>query len=196
MHFLRYQEYYECPSPKFRGKIFTIFDYMEWYTKKYGHGAFSYPRDWGGFNLPGSIPIDIMGKIPDINKYDKEISLVVTKCFQKYPDKRFYLIGAVGKGGAMNHEIAHGFFYTQPEYKKEMVRLVKALPKEFRQNMNKWLKNIGYTNSVFVDEIQAYLSTGMSKDFKLFAWKKYSKPFVKIFEKYNVDYQRTNSIRI
>ena len=42
MTFLRYQEFYE--SPKFKGKRFTIIDFMEWYSKEYD-GAFTYTKD-------------------------------------------------------------------------------------------------------------------------------------------------------
>lgn len=181
MHFLRYQECYESPSPKFRGKVFTIFDYMEWYSKKYGRGAFTYTRDWGGFNIPADVPLGLLGSIPDVNKYDKEMADVCTKCVYKYPDKKFYLIGAVGKDGAMKHEIAHGFFYTQPEYKKEMTKLVKGLNPTARKKIYNYLRDIGYTPKVYIDECQAYLSTGHRFKVKL---KGADKPFIQLFDKY------------
>lgn len=49
MHFLRYQEYYECPNDRFYKNSFTLAEFMHWYAKEYG--SFSYPEDWGGFNL-------------------------------------------------------------------------------------------------------------------------------------------------
>ena len=51
MLFCRAQEYYESPNKKFRGKDFSIWDYMKWYSSEYGRG-FSYGVDWGGFNIP------------------------------------------------------------------------------------------------------------------------------------------------
>lgn len=182
MHFVRYQEHYESPSPRFRGKAFSLINFMEWYSKKYGHGAFTYPSDWGGFNIPGNIISNVnkLG-IPDPNKYDKEMLNIWLKCSKKYIDNKFYLIGAVGKNGAMKHEIAHGFFYTQPEYKKEMLALVNALKPSIRNRIFNFLRDIGYTPKVYKDECQAYLSTGHR--FK-FLKKGEDKPFIEVFNKY------------
>jgi hypothetical protein len=85
MHFLRYQEFYESPSAKFRGKAFSIFEYMNWYQKKYGKGIFSYPKDWIGYNMPESIirQVKEIGII-DKNYYDNAILNAYNKCLKKY----------------------------------------------------------------------------------------------------------------
>ena len=55
--FLRFQEHYE--SPQFRGKIFSLDEFKEWYTanseKGKAKGKFTYYDDWGGFNIPSYI---------------------------------------------------------------------------------------------------------------------------------------------
>lgn len=183
MHFLRYQEYYESPSPKFRGKIFKILDFMKWYSLKHGNGNFTYMTDWAGFNIPSSVlQIVEQDEIEDWNHYDEEMRTVYEKCYRKYED--FYLIGAMGgNGNAIKHEIAHGFFYTLPEYKKEMSALVKSLDLKFRKKMELGLKNIGYTPKVYVDECQAFLSTGMSYNLPE-VLKGENKPFIKLYNKY------------
>lgn len=58
MTFLRAQEWYE--SPKFHHKLFTLEEYMRWYSKAYGKGAFTYPKDWSGFNVPSAAVTAIM----------------------------------------------------------------------------------------------------------------------------------------
>lgn len=188
MHFVRYQEYYECSSPKFRGKSFEIFDFMKWYSKKYGKDAFTYPKDWGGFNFPASVVREVIAlTIPDPNKYDQEFLKGYTKALNKASKKDFYIIGAVGQGSTLRHEIAHGFFYTIPEYKKEMIALVNNLKPEVRKSINGTLAGMGYTSKVWVDETQAYLSTGLfvesnpKFDPKL---EKERKPFIKVYRKY------------
>lgn len=185
MTFLRYQEFYESPSPKFRNKIFTIFDYMKWYSKKYGNGAFTYPKDWSGFNIPGKIPNQVFEYITDWNNYDNNMRDVFEFCKSKYPSSTndFYIIGAVGKNGALTHEISHGFFSSNKNYKKEMLKLVSKLPKEIYKNFCAKLSKMGYTSKVFKDEIQAYLSTGLFDEL-CFA-KPYEEDFIKIFNKYN-----------
>jgi len=184
MMFLRYQEYYESSNPKFRGKPFKILEFIEWYTGSFGKGVFSYMRDWAGFNIPGHIIYDVWDNgIPDENDYDNIMDYVREKCEEKYPDGQFYIIGAVGKNGALRHEIAHGFFYTQPEYKKQMTKLVKALKPAFRVKMYRTLKKIGYTPKVYIDECQAYLSTGLMGVFP-FELKDEAKPFIKLYREY------------
>ena len=46
--FLRFQEHYG--SPRFRGRRFTLEEYMDWYAAEYG--GFTYFDDWEGFNIP------------------------------------------------------------------------------------------------------------------------------------------------
>lgn len=193
MTFLRYQETYESPNPKFRNKPFTIIDFMEWYSKTQGlknHGVegFSYPLDWAGFNFPSFIIDKLLNDIgiTDRNKYDDFILESYNMIKNKYYyDDNFYIIGATaGNEKTIKHEIAHGFFYTNPEYKKEMKKLVKALPADKIEKFNTHLASVGYTKQVFVDEIQAYLSTGVSNSMKQ-EMNGLTKPFIDTFNKYN-----------
>jgi hypothetical protein len=198
MFFLRYQEYYESPSPKYRGKSFKILDFMRWYSLKFGSGAFTYPTDWSGFNIPGDIimKVNSLG-IPDRNDYDMQMLGVYQHCVKKTGSTNFYIIGVADDttsiSSALPHEIAHGFFYVYPEYKKQMTKLVKVMAPELRETMNKYLLKVGYTPQVFVDETQANMAT--SKDFTTSAGRHWSsemadklteaqKPFVTLFKKY------------
>jgi hypothetical protein len=64
-----------------------------------------------------------------------------------------------------------------------MTRLVKALDPGFRREMTETLKGMGYTPKVYIDECQAYLSTGLSEQFKM-PVKGETKPFVSLYNKY------------
>ena len=183
MHFMRYQEFYESSSPRFRGKAWEWVDFMRWYSKKYGNGSFTYASDWAGFNIPGVIIDKVWNLgIADRNIYDYVMLDTYRKCKEQAKGD-FYLIGAVGKRGALKHEIAHGFFYTIPEYKKEMTKLVKSLDPAFKRSLNSNLKEMGYTSKVYIDECQAYLSTGLLDLFKAKLDKEH-KPFVSLYNKY------------
>ena len=194
MHFLRYQEYYESPSPKFRGKAFEIFDFMKWYSLKYGKGAFTYPIDWNGFNIPSKIIFDIWNKhdIPDKNIYDYEMIQAWRECNAKLYEvtekavNDFYIIGVVRGNKALNHEIAHGMYHLHPEYRKEASKLVKKLPSDIRKSINTTLKKLGYTPKVYVDETQAYMATGLTGAFgDVNQWSKERKEFEKLYKKFS-----------
>lgn len=196
MYFLRYQEFYESPNPKFRGHEFEIFDFMRWYTKKFGKGKFSYPDDWNGFNIPSNIIWDMWNKhlIPDKNLYDYEMYGAWKECNAKLnlgDDSRlinqFYIIGVMkGRRATLSHEIAHGLFTLYPEYRKEMTKLVKALDPKIKETLFKGLKKLGYTSKVYIDESQAYMSTGLREVFgPLDQWKEERKPFQDFFKKFS-----------
>lgn len=205
MHFLRYQEFYESPNAKFRNKSFEILDFMEWQSKEYGNGNFTYMTSWSGFNLPSKIMLKCLDDIDDRNKYDDNMDNAFGQCLRKINpkatvDEKFYIIGAMkGNNDTLQHEIAHGLFYLNSKYKKEMIKLVKSLPIKVRKNMEIMLIKMGYTKQVFIDEIQAYFSTTENLasyldhygGIKIIGQKpltqliKLQKPFIELFNKYN-----------
>lgn len=166
MLFCRYQEYYESPNEKFRGNSFTLLDFMEWYAK--GHeDVFSYTIDWGGFNFPSRVIDEVIKLgIPDPNKYDAEMAAIhkkiSDKAWEDYSD-HYYLIGSC-TAEIDPHELAHGLFYVDKGYRKEMINLIDSMPKEIKQAAVNYLYKIGYCEDVLNDEIQAYLATGTPKD--------------------------------
>jgi hypothetical protein len=197
MTFCRYQEYYESPNPNFRNKPFNFFDFVKWYSQKYGNGNFTYTNDWSGFNIPSNKLLDCFNSIDiswdspcnDHNQYDETMSDIINAIRLKMLNKpigkleNYYLIGAMdGNERTIRHEVAHGMFYLNKEYKKEMLTLVKALKPTFRKKFYQDLEKIGYTKQVLPDEAQAFLATG---------WKDYftplkgeDAPFIKVFNKY------------
>lgn len=187
MHFLRYQEFYESPNPKFRNHGFTLVDFMEWYTKAFCNGSFEYPNHWAGFNVPSNVFRQAIITAPEKNKYDKAMTKGYAYCLTKNSGNKFYIIGSVDeKNGdlpTMKHEIAHGFFYLNPEYKKEMTKLVKQLKPALYKKFCTVLKSIGYTPQVYIDECQAYFSTGIPKNFGI-KLRGEDKPFVELYNRY------------
>lgn len=185
MLFLRYQEFYESPSPKFRGQRFDILDFMEWYSKKFCNDVFYYPKQWGGFNIPSRIIDEVQALgFYDKNKYDYEMIMIHNK-LKVEAQGNYYLIGASSKNDqTLAHEVAHGLYYTRPEYKLGMDEILKDLPKESKKAMNDFLLGIGYAREVLNDETQAYFATGMSKNVLIPKLKSVSKPFIKFFDEF------------
>lgn len=183
MTFLRYQEFYE--SPKWRGKKFTILEYMEWYSKEVGANTFSYPDDYDGFNLPSWVFEKI--RYEDGNIYDVVMTLIRAHIKHTFGvTGPYYLIGVSEESGdqsTVRHEIAHGMYTTDPIYKKTVDHMVrKVLPRRVRRRLFMALKQRQYHNSVLVDESNAFLSTGLHSTWKLPGMAKYRRKFQKVFE--------------
>jgi hypothetical protein len=161
MLFCRAQEYYESPSPKFRGKEFSIWDYMKWYDEQNGWG-FSYGADWSGFNIPLKQINDCYNKLNKFESpYDKIMHDILSVLNLKYLSKNGYVIGCGDtKGDTFKHEVCHGLYYTNKEYKKKMDALTKKLPKQIYNTFKKNILALGYASKVVDDEIQAYLQYG------------------------------------
>jgi hypothetical protein len=157
--FLRFQEHYE--SPEFRGKIFTLDEYKDWYTKQ--KGKFSYYTDWNGFNIPSYVLTPFVeGKFNPLS--NKELHLINLLKEAKDP---FYIIGihkeleSSRKSQNLKHEVAHGLFYTNPEYKRN---IQKILSEYDLTDLKQWLKSTGgYHDEVLDDECHAYSLTVNAK---------------------------------
>lgn len=162
MTFLRGQEYYESPNPKFRNKKdFEIWDYMKWYSLNNKVG-FTYASDWSGFNIPLVKLIELYdaGKFT-YTPYDEVMDKIVWEIYEKNWDSTGYIIGTESiKGDTFNHEVCHGLYYTNEEYKKIADQITKNIPKDHYKILKNNLIKMGYTNQVIDDEIHAYLCYG------------------------------------
>ena len=192
MTFCRYQEYYESPSEDFRRCKFKLIDFMEYYSKKFGKGGFTYAKDWVGFNVPGKVISECYlqhaddrryaSNDCDLNRYDEWMWDIVNKCYDDGDD--YYLIGTVGnESSTFSHELAHGLYYTNPAYKFEMNQLVAAMDDADRNEVFKYLKKIGYAEEYFKDETQAYFSTGLTKPLDKTHLQRYIVNFEAVFNK-------------
>jgi hypothetical protein len=162
MLFCRVQEYYESPSPKFRGKQFSIWDYMKWYDKKNGCG-FSYGADWSVFNIPIWVAKECYNHLNKLETpYDKVMDGIVQKLNSYYTG---YMIGAGNTSDeTFQHEVCHALYHTDKNYKKQMDNLTEGLPKKYYDVFKNNLFKMGYASKVVKDEIQAYLQYGYKED--------------------------------
>jgi hypothetical protein len=160
MLFMRAQEYYESSFKQIKGKEFTIFKFMELYSKKFGDGAFTYAADWAGFNVPGSVLLKMYGpgykyNIEDYNEYDEHMENILINI----KGDNFYLIGAVNKDAStIEHELCHAKFALDKNYKKKVRDILKKLPDKIKKKIKDYLLSIGYCKYVLEDELQAYIS--------------------------------------
>ena len=165
--FLRIQEYYESASDKFQGNKFTWDKYIQWYKSSDEPSGekevFSYGSDWSGFNIPSEAIENCMKEVDDPNRYDDLMVSIITEIKERESDK-YYIIGVDEldvNSDLLDHELAHGFYYTDKEYRTKMNNLVNSLPKDEKKSISDVIIGIGYNESVLNDEIQAYMSTGI-----------------------------------
>lgn len=173
MLFCRVQEYYESPNPQFRGKNFSIWDYIEWYSREHNN-TFTYTSDWSGFNIPLKTAYNCYEKLREYETpYDEVMNSIVgtieLKMFHKKSTRNWnaYIIGAgTTEGDTFQHEICHGLYATNKQYKQLVDEITETIEWHDYLQFEKNLLDMGYTAGVVPDEIQAYLAFG--HDYKPF----------------------------
>jgi len=172
MLFCRVQEFYESDNDEFRGKKFSIWRYMEWYSKSRS-GSFSYPSDWSGFNIPFEI-LEECYNIHDENEtpYDGVMRWIINEVGKKKKSHLAYVIGIVTNdedNTVLDHEICHGMYYIDSEYRARADSATEELELKHGKEFRKFRKNLismGYHEDVVRDELQAYLiSSPLSGNF-------------------------------
>ena len=169
MTFLRIQEFYESPNPAFRGNSdFSFTEYMKWYSKEYGRG-FTYGKDWSGFNVPLEVAYNCYDTLTDrYTDYDDVMESIVHQLYELNGDScDGYIIGAGSTDGdTFQHEVCHGLYATNKEYKELVSEITLTIPTKDYLTFRNNLIEMGYTDKVIDDEIQAYLAFG--HDYKPF----------------------------
>ena len=192
MLFCRYQEFYESPYKQFRGKHFSWAQYMRHYKDQWKKDTFTYPIDWSGYNIPSNIVEKGVDTFNKETEYDVIMNDIYYFC-ENYPLRlgesrgTWYLIGASSKDlRTMDHEIAHGLYFTNKNYRLQMLVLLTSIPKKTMDKIDKKLIKMGYVNDrkILDDEAQAFLSTGLYNGLDIKEIKKYEKPFIKIFKEF------------
>jgi len=160
--FMRFQEYHE--SPEFKGRIFTVEEYMDWYAKTYGN--FTYFEDWHGFNIPAhAFDPFLSQKFSPLTK--KELILIDKLHEASFDLLNGYVIGLtdrdVYRGSTLEHEYVHGLLATDEHFRNEMSAVIARY---HWAPIGKILEEMGYDKSVWLDEAIAYFVTGLTKEFK------------------------------
>jgi hypothetical protein len=192
MLFCRVQEFYESPNPDFRGKNFSIWDYIEWYSREHGD-VFTYTFDWGGFNIPLNVAESCYSKLlkkGEFTPYDLEMNYIVKTIRGMVGNGKSYIIGApTTEDETFEHEVCHGLYATNKEYKALVDEITETIEWQDYLKFEGNLLDMGYTAAVIPDEIQAYLSTNyeyskFSKGVSKKKCKELNKEYQKVFEQY------------
>ena len=193
MLFCRYQEYYESPYKKFRGKRFTWMEYMRFYKNAWKKRTFTYPDDWAGYNIPSNILDGGVDAFYKETEYDVIMNDIYFYCSIDSQNKNdgegcdWYLIGASSRDvKTMDHEIAHGLYFTNTVYKKMVDTLIKNIKPTHYDKLKKKLIKMGYVDDkkIIDDEIQEFMSTGLYNGLDTKELKVYEKDFKSNFRKF------------
>lgn len=186
MLFCRYQEFYESPYKEIRGKHFTLEQFMSLYRSKTKKDTFTYPYDWTGYNIPSSVLLQSFSVLKNRNHYDDIMKNIFLHC-HRIAKSKWYLLGVDNfSSDILKHELAHGLYYTNDQYKKEMKDNLDSLYKSDYSYMKKALIKMGYRDDgeIIDDEIQAYLSTGIIRELNNGRTNRYTNKFSKTFSKF------------
>jgi hypothetical protein len=143
--FIRVQEHYE--STRFRNRVFTLDEYKEWYASTFG--AFTYYKDWSGFNVPSSAFAPFYaGRFDPLRPREQRLLGLLRR--EREP---FYVIG-ISSDADLKHEIAHALFYMRPDYRDAVKTAMSGYD---TSRVRKRLASMGYHRHVLIDEVHAYL---------------------------------------
>jgi len=152
----RVEEYYEAASDNLRGKNFTWPEFIDEFTNEKGH--LDYFHSWSGFNIPGESFRAWVDGCTDMSLRERDM---VAEVYQHVAfDQKFYVIAAQESDVSVeDHEIAHATYYTTDEYRAIMQDLNAKLDNDTRVLLINGFADLGYSETVFEDELQAFLST-------------------------------------
>jgi hypothetical protein len=140
-----------------------ILDIMDWFATRYGDDE-CYTQYFGGFNIPGEAMREFTTW--DDHHHHEEAMLNKLRKAGAFEEERFYVIGTYKDDDEeeyVAHELRHGIFYCNADYKREMREVVR----QFKvKKLRAALKEIGYVDKVMDDEIQAYALTGWPDEAK------------------------------
>ena len=185
LHFLKFQE--SIDNPLFKGKNVDHLEFIEWYMKNYGRNrCFSYHLDYIGFNLTEEIFEFIYNLDFIFNKYDKRMFEVWTLIKDRIGNKPFSLMGyKTGSEDCLLHEYGHALFHLNKKYQNEMLILIEEFKTNYKKEYNKIIKQLKkwlYDESVYDDELQAYI--GCDTTFDNIVSKDIKRKFENVFKKY------------
>ena len=186
MLFLRCQEFYESPNDEFRGKDFSIWDFIEWYSRDH-NDKFTYAYDWCGFNIPFETMVSCIEGCKWLESpYDTQMEIILSE-IDNMRDKtlKSYVIGVdTTNSSTYTHELCHGLYYINDEYKQIADELTQSLNRTDYNGFKKILLDMGYTDSVIDDEIQAFIMTNFGH------FKKATNNIKELHEKYQAKLKR------
>jgi len=143
---LRFSEFYESASPKFKGNQFSRKTYLKWFNATYQR---NYYDAWSGFNIPG----DVFFKIKRLDKDERWL----VNYLKTLKMDRLYVVAYVKNSVAKKHEFCHALYYLYDSYRERVNKIISEYESDL-VGFKTSLQFFGYDPSVLIDEINAYFT--------------------------------------
>jgi len=160
MSMIRIQEF--CENLKFKGRFFSLEEYMDYEAKASKEKCFTYLTDHCGFMLDNYQIYYWRSRFPKQDQREREVSVIETIKGAQMGNEFCVIALYSGKefDSALRHELAHSFYFLYPGYRLKCKDLIKRLPQKIKKKNIAILRKEGYNISkkILYDELQAYLS--------------------------------------
>jgi len=162
--FMRVQEFYENPT---LAGIYTITreDVEEAYRPSLKGKR--YEECFVGFNVPGGVFNSYFSQASSLTGLHEEETLLLEAIASElmvHDETLNYIIASLIEDvDTIDHEMAHALYHASPEYRGEMDGLIKNMDAGAKEAIYAIFASGGaYHQSVWDDELQANLATGLS----------------------------------
>lgn len=152
----RITEFCEGPD-SLKGKLFDAISFIDAYADS--EGKLDYFYFWEGHNWSRLQMIEFVENEQKNGRKlsDREVAIVGAS-FDAEMDGNGYIISIVeGDRGTLRHELSHGLFFDNEEYRNSAIEILKKLGSVTYSKYRNCLINKNYNETVMLDEMQAYL---------------------------------------
>jgi len=160
----RLMSFYESNDINFRNKYMSLFDILK--TCMGDDGKITY-FTWSGFNIPSECYLRFLDEFSPKNDFNEYEQIMIGLIGNLALSNDFYIIASIpGNNSAKNHEYCHALFNLDEGYRESALKLVRELPQAVYDAVKKGLLDLGYSEYVMDDEVNAYLATSNKKYLK------------------------------
>jgi len=134
-----------------KGMYFTVEKFIDIYSDEKGDiDFFSY---WEGFNYSKKELSDFDKLFND--KSEREIAII--EAAKEIDNDGYIICMEEGDEITLRHELSHGYFFDNEEYKNKATEIVKSLSQSVFNVYKNYLYQMDYNNENMIDEMHAYL---------------------------------------
>jgi len=137
----------------FKGVYFTYEEFIESYSDE--DGKMDYFSFWEGHNYSYKSVLEFYGIFKKFGFTSREDKIL--RSLEEITKEGYIICAVEGDEITLKHETAHALFFENEDYRNEATKIVSSLPKGVLKKFKDTLIAMGYSESVLIDEMHAYL---------------------------------------